>query len=312
MDWLLKLPLFRKVMAGIILVIFIIEVICYGYQYKEGPWREGKQGNLARYTSTRRAELLKEMCGPRKYRKEIVASDETASYFVDKKRGFMLCALPKAGTTSWATFLLRLASGSENLNDDRPHSTRVLGKHGIIAIKSGRLQREYFDLYKLLQVRHPFARLISAYNDKVFGRRKQSRLCGALEIGVYPTWVQFAELVANRNSSCMDKHWMPYTEISPVCDMEFDAVTKIETISADIDDFFKRFNVNDKFHFDQEHVSAGGPSKTEDYMNALPEDVLSKLKKMFQTDMELFGANSVKRLIRFCEVQVLRKCECKC
>ncbi|ELT94197.1 hypothetical protein CAPTEDRAFT_199516 [Capitella teleta] len=175
------------------------------------------------------------------------------------------------------------------------HDLDTLEKHGIIPILSGKLPREYFNYYKLLQVRHPFTRLISAYKDKIvdnlgLGPDNDTRLCRALEKGIFPTWVQFAELVANRNSSCMNKHWMPYTEVCPVCDMEFDAVTKIETISTDTNDFVKRLDINDSFHFDQKRASQSAPGKTiEDYMNELPKDVLSKLKKMFHTDMQLFG-----------------------
>ncbi|ELU12072.1 hypothetical protein CAPTEDRAFT_94633 [Capitella teleta] len=170
------------------------------------------------------------------------------------------------------------------------HNDRNNRKHGILPITHGRLRHQYFSYYKILQVRHPFTRLISAYKDKVFGHPAGDyRSCKLLVEGLVPPWVQFAESVANRNSSCRNRHWMPYVEVCPVCDMEFDAVIKLETISTDIEAFFKRY-ISDKFHFYQVHSSAGEPGKTtEDYMNELPEGVLSKLKMMFKTDMELFG-----------------------
>ncbi|ELU02652.1 hypothetical protein CAPTEDRAFT_199624 [Capitella teleta] len=240
------------------------------------PPRQNKKQYLPRYSSTRRAELLKELCGPRNYSKEMVVANFT-SFFADNKHRILLCALPKTGTSSWKYFLMRFASGDDHMKVNiSMHNDRNIRKHGILPIRHGRLRHEYFSYYKILQVRHPFTRLISAYKDKVFGHPAGDyRLCKLLVEGLVPTWVQFAESVANRNSSCMNRHWMPYVEVCPVCDMEFDAVIKLETISTDIDDFFK---------------SAGEPGKTtEDYMNELPEDVLSKLKIMFKSDMELFG-----------------------
>ncbi|ELT96116.1 hypothetical protein CAPTEDRAFT_208757 [Capitella teleta] len=292
----LKLPpRLIKALAVSTFVILIIEVTFYRHSYMERPWREKKQ-YLARYTSTRRAELLKELCGPRNYSMELLLLNNS-SIFAQKKLGVLFCVPPKAGTSSWMLFLQRFASGSDNEYIQHPHTRSFIRERGIKPIEAHRLPKEYFGFYKLLQVRHPFTRLISAYNDKVFHRDGEIDesgrgriLCNAFKKGLSPTWVQFAELVANRNSSCMNKHWMPYSKVCPVCDMEFDAVTKIETISADVNDFFKRHNISDKFHFDQYHVSTGEPGKTtEDYMNELPEDVLTKLKMMFKTDMELFG-----------------------
>ncbi|ELT97302.1 hypothetical protein CAPTEDRAFT_199958 [Capitella teleta] len=143
------------------------------------------------------------------------------------------------------SFFMRLAWASADLEFGCAHDLDTIKKHGVKYFRSGKLPGKYFSYYKLLQVRHPFTRLISAYKDKVVDNLgldpdRDTRLCMSLEKGLFPTWVQFAELVANRNSSCINKHWMPYTEIRSVCGVEFDDVTKVEAISTDIDDFFQK------------------------------------------------------------------------
>ncbi|ELT95278.1 hypothetical protein CAPTEDRAFT_213990 [Capitella teleta] len=166
------------------------------YHNMERPRQNNEQSHV---------ELLKVLCGPRNYSKEMVVTNFT-SFFADNKHRILLCALPKTETTSWKYFLVRFASGDDHMQCNvSMHNDRNIKKHGILPVKHGRLRHQYFSYYKILQVRHPFTRLISAYKDKV-------------------------------------------------------------------------------------HSSAGEPGKTtEHYMNELPEDVLSKLKMMFKSDMELFG-----------------------
>ncbi|ELT99273.1 hypothetical protein CAPTEDRAFT_208643 [Capitella teleta] len=284
MSWVLKLA-YGGTLVGIILMVSLIQVWPRDVFIVQQPQPESRESDsFVRCSAEERANYLEELCGEPDYPDEVTLLT-TNHFFADEKHRIMICALPKTGCTSWKNFLMKLATGLDK-SLGPSHNEENLIKHGITTVKRGIFPDKYRSYYKFIEVRHPFTRLISAYKDKVVDTTN----CQGPVDGVFPTWVQFAEYVANGNSSCVNRHWRPYNELCLICKMKFDAVTKLETISTDVDQFLKRHNFTNKYQFGQLNVRYGVPGKTnEDYINELPEKVFSKLRKKLSADMKLFG-----------------------
>ncbi|ELT99232.1 hypothetical protein CAPTEDRAFT_202435 [Capitella teleta] len=267
-------------------MVSLIQVWPWDVFIGQQPQPESRESDsLVRCSAEERANYLEELCGAPDYPDELIIP-ESKHFFADEKHRIIYCALPKTGTFSWKTFLMKLATGLDKNLGPSPHAEENLINHGITTLKPGRFPDKYRSYYKFIEVRHPFTRLISAYKDKVVNTTN----CKGQADGANPTWVQFAKYVANGNPSCVNRHWMPYNELCPICEMKFDAVTKLETIYTDVDQFKKRHNFTDTYHFGRLNVVSGVPWKsTEDYLNELPKKVFSKLRKRLSADMKLFG-----------------------
>ncbi|ELT88853.1 hypothetical protein CAPTEDRAFT_190665 [Capitella teleta] len=284
MRWMLKL-VYGGTLVGIILMVSLIQVWPRDIFIGQQPQPESRESDsLVRCSAEERANYLEELCGEPDYPDEVTIPPLN-HFYADEKHRIVICALPKTGITSWKGFLMKLATGLDK-HLGPSHNEENLMKHGVTTVKEGRFPDKYRSYYKFIEVRHPFTRLISAYKDKVFNQTS-NKLCMGRVHADFPTWLQFAEYVANGNSSCVNRHWMPYNKLCPICEIKFDAVTKLETISTDVDQLLRRHNFTNKYQFGQLNVRPGVPGKTnEDYLNELPEKVFSKLRKKLSADME--------------------------
>jgi len=96
---------------------------------------------------------------------------------VNREKRVVMCLVFKAGSTSWLRTLLRLTGNNKAaaLADDNRHAVHdksyaFLG-HFQVMNTSRRLQFLAGHYYKVLFVRDPLERLISAYRDSMFRHR---------------------------------------------------------------------------------------------------------------------------------------------
>ncbi|ELT92818.1 hypothetical protein CAPTEDRAFT_191153, partial [Capitella teleta] len=88
---------------------------------------------------------------------------------VDKYK-LLFCEIPKSGTSSWKYLLMKLSSNSTEIKGGA-HDPKVLRSHKITSMKKGDtiwdVAERYKDYHKVISVRHPLDRIISAYRDKM-------------------------------------------------------------------------------------------------------------------------------------------------
>jgi hypothetical protein len=226
--------------------------------------------------------------------------------FAIEEHKLLFCALPKTGVSSWKTFLMKTASNTTG-DIRNEHSTLNLRSHGVMPVPPGPLNPKFKSYYIFMTTRHPMTRLISAYKDKVFGKIR-GHMEGCRNEGVhltlrpYPTWVEFATYVANGSPDCANRHWLPFDQLCPICQLGYNAVTKLEHIESDVEYFKDKQNIPEGFEFDQRNAALGAPNKTtRDYIMELPEEVFRKLTKMFSNDMKLFGYKIAKDRQLICQ-----------
>ncbi|XP_018010716.1 carbohydrate sulfotransferase 11 [Hyalella azteca] len=230
-------------------------------------------------------------------------------YFA-RVEGLLYCKVPKSGSSTWVYNLLKLAGVSEeNLKTD-------VGLHKILRDfyprPSSRQQSKYKRSLKLLVVRHPFDRILSAYRDKlenyerdllyrngyyhkVYGRdivrvhRNASNLEDQKRIE--PTWPEFASYLLSTPASQFDEHWKPIYLMCSPCAMDYDVIAKMETFSEDTQYVINELGLAERLSV--EWIHASGSKQTSDlataYYSQLTRRQVYGLLEKYALDFELFG-----------------------
>jgi hypothetical protein len=176
-------------------------------------------------------------------------------------------------------------------------------------------------MFKFVFVRHPFERLVSAYNDKFFGRRDPDYLESlfyhekpvevllkasfnkflfnrATTANFKVTFEKFARFVIyeiqNRIVSHGSYHWMPYTDFCGLCLVNYDFVGKLETLGTDLELLSRRVPANlnlTLFKDIFESKKNSSPSKSEETsklsFSSLPKSLIRELFEAYKMDFLL-------------------------
>ena len=258
-----------------------------------------------------RIEQLRKYCRTTQDTKndDVIVMNNILHVFVDDKHKLFFCALPKAGVTSWKTMLMELASSVRNIKI-YPHSKKNLIKYGITTLNGAYTSRnftqKYKNYHKILAVRHPFTRLVSAYKDKIaddVDNRNSKTYMHMVDAyrsndtnalppvhAMKPTWEEFARFVSSMKANEGNRHWMKYNELCLPCVINYDTIAKLETQEHDVHEFMSRVQAEDTLSLKHRHSSVGNGSKTTlQYIQELPNDIIESLKDHFKEDMAMFG-----------------------
>ena len=172
--------------------------------------------------------------------------------FVDDKRKSMFCYIPKIACTSWKQVLIYL-SGNSSASEPQEirsgiHTSRHLVRLSKYSMEEIRQKLETYSKY--LFVRHPFARLLSAYINKFDNSKnthypkkigyeiiKKYRANPSNEsstFGLDVTFEEFIEYLLDlRSDRRIDDHWAPYHTMCQPCVVHYNFIGKYETLDAD-------------------------------------------------------------------------------
>ncbi|KAK6621259.1 hypothetical protein RUM43_011565 [Polyplax serrata] len=194
-------------------------------------------------------------------------------FYFDREDKLSFCPIYKAGSTTWL-YNLCLLSGmtdEEIARSNQQLSTLARARHPRLDPTDA--EEAFQTTIKLLAVRHPFERLLSAYRDKLentneglehgslhfyasFGSkivrkyRKNGNLTKTWDLlkdsqymwnpqhkkpaGVEPTFREFILYLINLNlAHYADDHWIPYYLFCTPCLLRYDVIAKVETMDAD-------------------------------------------------------------------------------
>lgn len=203
-----------------------------------------------------RKRVMREACA--KYRasssRRAVTPRHVSRIFVEDRHRVLYCEVPKAGCSNWKRVLMVLA-GLASTTADIHHNTVHYGsalKRLDTFDRQGILHR--LSTYtKMLFVREPFERLVSAFRDKfehpnsyyhpVFGkailaryRANASREALRTGSGVrFPEFIQY--LLDVHRPVGMDIHWDHVSRLCSPCLIDYDFVGKFESMEDDANFF---------------------------------------------------------------------------
>ncbi|XP_040832603.1 carbohydrate sulfotransferase 8 [Ochotona curzoniae] len=217
---------------------------------------DGRWADLQRAQQERK-RLMREACA--KYRasssrSRAITPRHVSRIFVEDRHRVLYCEVPKAGCSNWKRVLMvlaGLASSAAGIQHDTVHYGGALRRLDTFD-RQGILHR--LSTYtKMLFVREPFERLVSAFRDKfehpnsyyhpVFGkailaryRANASREALRTGSGVrFPEFVQY--LLDVHRPVGMDIHWDHVGRLCSPCLIDYDFVGKFESMEDDANFF---------------------------------------------------------------------------
>lgn len=214
------------------------------------------------------------------------------------------CHIPKAASTWWLNvFAKRLNINVQDANDDL---------HRLLLRRNNSATAEN-DSFNFIFVRHPLARIISAYVNKIVnGRddrfikplarfiRRRNRNPPGQELEL--NFGRFAEFVLDEvekeRLSFGSYHWMPMHKMCAVCRRKYDFIGKVETMRTDVDYLKRTFpglgQAVDEVNVDggvlNRGLSKSGDAKTaQKYLNQLDFQLKRRLCEAFKIDLAMFA-----------------------
>ena len=162
---------------------------------------------------------------------------------------------------------------------------------------------------KLIVVRHPFERLVSAYIDKFVKRNTTFYQQGigrdiirkyrthpselSLQSGNDVTFTEFVNYVigewtAGRRQ--LDVHWRPMIDLCLRCSIDYDIIGKFETLNEDVDFLSKKLKekrIQQLFKTQTRSASVFNVSKK--LMDQLNPKQMTDLYRIYSDDFEIFS-----------------------
>jgi len=219
----------------------------------------------------------------------------------------MTCLPPKTGTTNWQRFYAGLIYPDKKPEDFQvpeifTQLPRISKKNKEDEIPAKIAERS--DYLKLINVRHPFARLLSAWHQKFHRNfhnlKKYVRQFGRPEIEKFEdfndenetvySFEAFIKYVANRTRmENYDYHWKTMSHICLPCQVNYDIVTMQETSSSDAQFLLEYKKLHGLTYLPGQYNDSPllSTSLVENFAN-IPRETIEKLYKIYFMDFVLF------------------------
>ncbi|KAG9272402.1 carbohydrate sulfotransferase 8-like [Astyanax mexicanus] len=219
------------------------------------------KNSISRLTRVQRSrrKLMREVCA--KYRSSNIARAVTRQHvsriYVEDTHKLLYCEVPKAGCSNWKRVLMVL-QGQAASTGEIQHEQVHYGNHlkRLDSFNHQGIARRLETYTKVLFLREPFERLVSAFRDKfespnsyyhpVFGKPIISRYRSnasqtALRTGEGVTFKEFIQYLLDVHRPVgMDIHWEPVVQLCSPCLIDYDFIGKFETIEEEANFLLRR------------------------------------------------------------------------
>lgn len=209
----------------------------------------------------KRAQHLREVCDQLDKLGQVPIELERHSYqymYVNDEYKFIFCMMPKLACTNWKRVFLALNDiPNKNYIMNELNSGHVHGMHGQHAktldkYSQPEIQERLQTYKKIIFVRDPFERILSAFKDKMFRNDSSvfrdiakkiiqlKRRDGTPKTGNVK-FLEFVQYLTDPDTfhSSYEQHWAKYIHLSQPCILRYDFIGKFETMDADVDLAFK-------------------------------------------------------------------------
>ncbi|XP_076179445.1 carbohydrate sulfotransferase 11 [Ptiloglossa arizonensis] len=243
-------------------------------------------------------------------------------FYISRSHNLSYCPIYKAGSTTWIYNLCLLMNVPEEELNSGKEQISTIARRVIPELEYPAADEALRVTKKLLVVRHPFERLLSAYRDKlensVAGRehgtlhfyrkyggkivqkyreRKFSKPREDQVIrregepppaGIEPTFREFVQYLIHTDlANYGDDHWMPYYFFCTPCVVDYDVIAKVETLWRDQIYTIHKLGLQEVIKPRWQH-SGGHSNASRIYFSQLSRDMVHKLYGKFKLDFDLF------------------------
>ncbi|XP_047496515.1 carbohydrate sulfotransferase 11-like [Penaeus chinensis] len=231
-------------------------------------------------------------------------------------RNLLMCFNAKVGTSTWTQYLMEAGFPGVLKNSTHWHYTaeRYLKppqKRYSSAVKD--LMKKFG---KVVIVRDPFARIVSAYLDKIATRSfaklsryiiKNYRVTPRNNATRQPTFEEFVKFLVEHTSSSdsvwkklemrTDRHWFPYYANCFPCDIDYDVIATMETIHEDTRYIMQKYRLGLSDNIWGNHrTSTSSEEKALALFKTIPRNLTMALYQRYRIDFLMFGYSVEKYL----------------
>ncbi|KAF7660290.1 hypothetical protein LDENG_00283900, partial [Lucifuga dentata] len=206
--------------------------------------------NLSHILEARR-QLMKEMCS--KYKSSIsrtITRHHVTNIYVEDNYKLLYCQVPKAGCSNWKRTLMVLAGQASDAQSIK-HNTVHYGKHlkTLDSFDQQGIMRRLETYTKVIFVREPLERMVSAYRDKfenpnkyyhklfgkpIISKYRPNASQAALSTGNGVTFPEFVQYLLDVHRPVgMDIHWEPANQLCNPCLLDYDITGKFENMEEE-------------------------------------------------------------------------------
>nr|XP_045613690.1 carbohydrate sulfotransferase 10-like isoform X1 [Procambarus clarkii] len=241
--------------------------------------------------------------------------------FVAKYR-MVWCPVFKAASTTWVKNLLLLAGEQRVSSGLHQRARQIYTQPEDPAAREDLLKTSL----KMMIVRHPLERLLSAYRDKMLRLRGNSDRFELMQRKIahtypdpntprntprnttsghnvtQPTFTQFLQKVKfdvrrawrSKGMKNINMHWRPYWLTCAPCHLTYDVISQVETLDQDQEYVIRELGLQDKLfnlhsHSSNFDVFNGTSAATRHYYSTVPLALLQELVQYYKYDFDLFG-----------------------
>lgn len=225
---------------------------------------------------------------------------------INEAENILYCPIPKVASTSIKLALVREVR--QIVDGYNVHNSSEMLKAGFLKLrKFPKIQMQR--LQKLIVVRHPFERLLSAYLDKFKTRNKWTEhfqhKYGSYIVNKYRkshatseediTFMEFLEFLTDETTTCenrMNPHWAPYWILCHICRIKYNHIIRFENLTQGLNTFWLKVfgkHLNESL-WTWEHKGLHDTKPLmKKYFYKLPPLLMNKLYKLYHLDFTIFG-----------------------
>lgn len=269
---------------------------------------------LARSSLLERQENLQNNCEELpdiEVRRKITSLNEFSNILVDEKHKLLYCYVPKVACTNWKRVLMVISGkwgGSDPMEipADQAHAMGIFPRLSNYTLEE--IENKIINYDKLIVVRHPLERLLSAFRNKLeakheksskyfqerFGRKiiKKYRANATKESitkGDDVTFREFVDFITDikRNGS-HNEHWKPFSNLCHPCIVNYNLVSKYESLVEDATEILERIGAESITFPARSSKNQPTSEKLNEYYSTLSFKQLRKLANFYKTDLKLF------------------------
>ncbi|KAM8861393.1 carbohydrate sulfotransferase 8-like isoform 1-T3 [Synchiropus picturatus] len=271
----------------------------------------GDAEKLQEWELESRRHLIRSVCTKMGYPDVAVLRHHVSRVFVENRYKLLYCEVPKAGCSNWKRVLMVLG-GSASSARLIPHDEVHYGNHlkQLDSYPRDAITDKLRSYTKVLFVREPFQRLVSAFRDKfenpnpyyhsVFGRAIISRYRAnatqaARSSGDGVTFREFVQYLLDvRRPAWMDSHWQPVAHLCSPCLLKYDFIGKFERLEEEADHLLRNIGAPATLTFphlkDRDPLAARTSAAiTHSYLNQLNGTERQKLYELYYLDYLMFN-----------------------
>uniref|UniRef100_A0A182FBM1 Carbohydrate sulfotransferase n=1 Tax=Anopheles albimanus TaxID=7167 RepID=A0A182FBM1_ANOAL len=232
---------------------------------------------------------------------------QPAFYLHSKNHSLLYCLVFKAGTSSWFYNFNSWAGYTEY---EIMHVDNLLLARQFYP-KQNRvsLMNSMNHSFSFIIVRHPFERLISAFEDRLVSMRNPyySRISRSIYKRYHPggsgaisfrDFVQYIidDVAYNNSTLTLDIHWCPINNLCTPCLARYDLIIKLETYARDMEVLIKHTGLQGKIK--PVHINHARKEATESliqkYFSQITDKQMDALYSIYEIDFMLFGYSAEK------------------